>query len=148
VWDPYDEKWEKGFRHLQDFVNEHKHCRVLRSHVTADGYPLGRWVVHQREKKDRLLPEQRARLDALGFEWDGRAAQVEVGFGYLENFVKENKHCKVQSSYVTEDGFQLGAWVNSRRREKDTMPADRKARLDALGFVWASQVNVRRPAAE
>ena len=49
-------------------------------HVTADGYPSGRWVVHQREKKDHLSPEQKARLKALGFEWDGRAAQVEEGF--------------------------------------------------------------------
>ena len=115
----------------------HEHCRVLSGHVTADGYPLGRWVVHQREKKDRLSPEQMARLKALGFEWDGRAAQVEEGFRYLENFVKENRHCRVRGSYVTADGFQLGAWVNSRRREKDRMPAERKARLEELGFEWS-----------
>ena len=92
------------------------------------------------------MPDQIARLDALGFEWDGRAAQMEVGFGYLENFVKENKHCKVRRSYVTEDGFQLGAWVGNRRREQDGMPAERKARLDTLGFDWDPRAT--RPAAE
>ena len=69
VWDVLGTVWEKGFEHLQVFVKNHKHCRVPAQYKTGDGYRLGPWVVTQRHS-DALSTEQKARLDALGFDWD------------------------------------------------------------------------------
>jgi len=33
------------------------------------GFKLGIWVSSQRTKKDKLKPDQRNRLDELGFVW-------------------------------------------------------------------------------
>jgi superfamily II DNA or RNA helicase len=72
TWDPLTGQWEEGFEHLEAFVREHGHCLVKQSHVTADGYKLGRWVSKQRinQKRCRMDPQRRVRLDALGFEWE------------------------------------------------------------------------------
>ena len=35
-----------------------------------------------------------------------------------------------------ENGFNLGKWVGHRREQVLTISADRKAKLDDIGFVW------------
>ncbi len=37
---------------------------------------------------------------------------------------------------IATQGFRLGSWVSTQRKDKDTMPPERRQRLDALGFVW------------
>jgi hypothetical protein len=56
---------------MEAYVKEHEHCRVLATHITADGYRLGQWVkVQRRRRKNNKMPaEQKDRLDALGFVW-------------------------------------------------------------------------------
>jgi Helicase associated domain len=96
--------------------------------------------------KESLPVERKARLDALGLVWDPYVAQWEEGFGHLQAFVAEYGHCRVPRKHVTADGYRLGGWVGVQRREQDSMTAQRKARLDALGFEW--DASKRRPAAE
>ena len=59
VWDVLSEQWEEGFQHLQAYVNEHGHCRVLATHICADGYRLGQWVKVQRRRQDKMPPTGR-----------------------------------------------------------------------------------------
>jgi hypothetical protein len=146
VWDPYVAQWEEGFGHLQAFVAEYGHCRVPRKHVTADGFRLGQWFSHQRAAKVSMPAERKGRLDAPGFVWDPYAAQWEEGIRHLQAFVQEYGHCSVPNKHRTADGYRLGGWVGVQRREQDSMTAQRKARLDALGFEW--DASKRRPAAE
>lgn len=103
--------------------------------MTADGYRLGAWISRQRRLKDRMSGEQRSRLDALGFVWDPFTAQWEEGFQHLQAFVNEHGHCRVTHKYVTTGGFRLGAWANGQRYK--SVSAERRARLDVLGFVWS-----------
>jgi hypothetical protein len=69
VWDPFDADWEDGLEHLRAFVNEHKHCQVPHQYKSPDGYNLGNWVSNKR-RRGPVSAERKARLDALGFEWD------------------------------------------------------------------------------
>jgi hypothetical protein len=134
-------RWENGFQHLEAFVKEHGHCKVVPSHLAADGFRLGVWVSRQRTRQDSLSAELRERLDALGFKWNARTSHIsrwEKGFHHLEAFVKEHGHCRVPISYVTPDKYRLGSWVGNQRSGQASLSADRKATLDALGFVWSS----------
>lgn len=82
-----------------------------------------------------MLPERRARLDALGFIWDIDDAFWEKMFAALVQFKLQRRHCNVPQSF--SENPQLGVWVNNLRRRSKTLPPKRKARLDALGFEWS-----------
>jgi hypothetical protein len=59
----------------------------------------------------------------------------ERGFAALSKFRAREGHCHPSRHHV-EGGFRLGQWVSVQRYRKDVMPAERKPRLDKIGFVW------------
>ena len=59
----------------------------------------------------------------------------EKGFAALSRFRARKGHC-CPSRYHIESKFKLGTWVTTQRYYKDNLSAQRKRRLDALGFVW------------
>ena len=82
-----------------------------------------------------MPPECRQRLDALSFVWDAQTTKWEEGFRNLTLYRQREGHCLVPGLY-REHSYRLGTWVSHQRNDKDTMPPDRRQRLDALGFVW------------
>ena len=68
IWDAVEERWERGFQHLQEFVRDHGHSRVPTAYKTADGFKLGGWVRVCR-KSSGHHSGRKQRLDALGFDW-------------------------------------------------------------------------------
>jgi len=134
VWNKFATSWEEGVRYLQLFHQREGHCRVPTSY-REQGFRLGQWVGVQRVTQDKLPPDRRQRLDALGFVWDARTASWEEGFRYLESFHQRDGHCRVPKSHL-EQGYRLGQWVGVQRTTKDAMSPERWQRLEALGFVW------------
>ena len=63
------------------------------------------------------------------------AEHWQRGFAALSKFRAREGHCCPSRHYV-EGNFQLGQWVSVQRYRKDFLPAERKRRLDAIGFVW------------
>ena len=136
VWDVLTAQWEEGFRFLERYRRDKEDCRVPATYRDpASGYRLGSWVSHQRDDKDRILPDRRQRLDALGFVWDARTAKWEEGFRFLEIFRHREGHCRVPGTH-REQGYRLGQWVGDQRAAQDKLSPDRRQRLDSLGFVW------------
>jgi hypothetical protein len=149
-WDPIASQWEAGFEHLQAYVKEYGHTRVPQQYKSPDDYKLGTWTLNQRHRLNSLSPDRRARLEALGFEWDPHATQWEVGFEHLQAFVREYGHTRVPHKYKSPDGYKLGRWTDNQRHRPNAVPADRKARLDALGFEWGrnrKELNAARSSA-
>jgi Helicase associated domain/Helicase conserved C-terminal domain len=134
VWDPLDAAWEKGFAALTKFKAREGHCNVPTTHVEGT-FRLGRWIARQRDRKDALTADQRQRLDESGMVWDGFAGAWEDGFAALTKFKARERHCNVPARYA-EGTYELGTWVSNQRKSRDTMPADRKQKLDEIGFVW------------
>lgn len=125
---------EKRFEELEAFRMEHGHCDVPRSQPGG----LALWVATQRQaaKKIGYPEDRRARLDAMGFAWVVRDvdAVLERRFEELENYRMEHGHCNVPFWHPGN----LGRWVATQRQaaKKLGYPEDRRARLDAMGFVW------------
>jgi helicase associated protein len=99
----------------------------------------------QRKHRKRSPQSGRHRLDCLGFVWNPYGDQWETGFQHLEAFVREHGHCRVHHHHEGSDGYRLGVWVSNQRSNKDSMRAERKARLDALGFVWSVKDDAGMP---
>ena len=95
----------------------------------------GAGVNVQRNTRDTMPRERKRRLDAIGFVWDTRESLWEEGFAALKKFQIREGHCLVPTPHV-EGTFKLGAWVGEQRQHRDTMSAERKQRLNAIGFVW------------
>jgi hypothetical protein len=134
TWRPRELDWEEGFRHLKSYKERCGHCRVPLDHQ-EDGFPLGAWAHTQRTRKRSLPVERQQRLDELGFTWDLYEEDWEVRFNCLKTFRERVGHCRVPPNHK-ENGFNLGQWVSRQRQLKTQIRADRRERLDALGFVW------------
>jgi Helicase associated domain/Helicase conserved C-terminal domain len=134
VWNPYERAWDEGFAALKTFQAREGHCLVPALHVEGT-FKLGTWVGNQRADRDKMSSERAQRLDAIGFVWDPREGAWEEGFAVLKNFQAREGNCLVPALHV-EGRYRLGQWVNVQRNIKETMPPERKRRLDAIGFVW------------
>jgi hypothetical protein len=61
--------------HLNAYVDEHGHARVIQSHRTADGFALGAWVMNYRNGHNgtggkKGSPDEERALEALpGWTW-------------------------------------------------------------------------------
>ena len=85
-----------------------------------------------------MLTERRQRLDLIGFVWDPLTAAWEEHFSALKRFKAREGHCRVPVGHV-EGTYKLGSWVHVQRISRDTMPAERRRRLDKIGFLWRAR---------
>jgi hypothetical protein len=56
--------------------------------------------------------------------------------GLLQRFKAQFGHVLVPMAHVTEQGHRLGQWVAVQRRSRQDLSSNRRAELDAEGFVW------------
>ena len=137
IWNTVDHLWDIGIQYLKDFSTREGHCHVPAQYRAADGYRLGQWVSIRRLGREDLPPERRAQLEALpGWSWNPHLDKWETGFRLLQEFSAKEGHCLVPTLFRTADGYRLGSWVNTQRTTRSQMPAERRQRLDAIGFVW------------
>jgi hypothetical protein len=145
--------WEEQLAKLEAYNAEHGDCNVPRG--WAEDPSLGKWVSMQRTNKrilDRGEPgngmtaERAARLDALGFAWEGstsRSNRWEAQLPLLVAYKAKHGDCNVPENWAED--LSLGEWVGRQRSGKrkmdrgepgNGMTAERAARLDAIGFAW------------
>jgi hypothetical protein len=137
-WDPKTSDWEAGFIYLKTYVDQEGNTQVNPKFKTTDGYNLGSWVTFQMVNKDKLSKGRIVQLESLpGWTWDRYGSQWEKGFAYLQFLVEQQGNANVPNSFRTADGFRLGAWIGNLRSRKDTLSAERIARLESLsGWAW------------
>lgn len=130
-WAP---RWERGFATLSKFRAREGHSCPSRRHVEGK-FKLGNWVAVQRYHKDLLSAKRKRRLDAMGFVWDWRDYFWEQNFAALLKFKRREGHCRVPA-FHREGDLKLGLWATTQRRKRKIMLAERRARLNKIGFVW------------
>jgi superfamily II DNA or RNA helicase len=135
-WDPHSHQWEKYFEALVSFKKKNGHCRVPKGHNPSDNeLEFYHWVNRQRKHKSKLSSERISRLDSIGFSWDPYGELWENGFKSLTLYHKREGSALVPLRHL-ENGFNLGIWVSSQRKEKGKLSVEKINRLNSLGFVW------------
>ncbi|CAB9526237.1 helicase [Seminavis robusta] len=138
VWDISEYFWDTQYDALVKYKERHGDTRVPRDN--PENKELGFWVGKQRQKKknDVLRPDRKERLDGIGFVWDSRKHTWGDQYDALVKYKEKHGDTLVPRDYP--ENKDLGFWVATQRQnmKNGTLLArpDRKAKLDALGFVW------------
>jgi Fe2+ transport system protein FeoA len=139
-WDAKEGYWEKMFLELAAYKDACGDCVVPKDF--PQNPKLSTWVGVQRtmEKEGKLPPERRQRLEALGFVWNTKVERWERMFAELIAYKAAHGHCQVPRDW--SENKQLGTWVGRQRdwAKNGRLSAERRQRLDALGFVWDPKV--------
>lgn len=129
-------RWEEMYNKLVVFKQQHWHCNVPKYYV--DDKVFGVWVSVQRRLANcgDLRSDRRNKLEALGFFWDVNEARWQEMYAKLVVFHQKYHHCSV--SQKNHDDKKFLSWLSTQRKlnTKRTITAERKNKLDALGFVW------------
>lgn len=134
------------FQHLVEFKEKYGHSEVNRKFTK---WGLGNWVSVQRAegRKGILDPRRAQRLREIGMDWgEDWDQRWEEGFAMLKKFKKKHGHCRVPlSKFKESQGFfkrKLSGWVKNQRvfNDKGTILAERKKRLDKIGFAWKDDI--------
>jgi Helicase associated domain len=146
TWKPRDEQFEKGFVILQKYVQREGHAIASRKTYVVDGFKLGQWVSNQRAfyRRGILSSDRIERLESIpGWVWNVLDSQFERGFAALKQYAAEFGTARVPPSYVTEDGFRLGGWVNKQRSHYGKIIPERIALLEAIpAWTWGVRDSV------
>ncbi|MDB4524163.1 Helicase associated domain protein [Akkermansiaceae bacterium] len=131
-WDPDKTAWEQNFQELVDYKKRYENCMVPQGWGDRK---LANWVnVLRRDMKKELIePDRVKRLDDIGFVWNPMEEAWEEKYQELKAYYHEYGDCLVTKSLGV-----LYAWIrNQRKRHKNgKLDADKKTKLDALGFIW------------
>jgi hypothetical protein len=132
-------RWRTLYEKLKQYRAEHGDADVS-SGWKADRQ-LAAWVSSQRErrKKGTMTDEECALLNELGFTWKSRDVGTwEDRLAEVAAFKASHGHCEIPTTYP--ENPKLGRFVNAMRaqRNRGTLSAERIAKLDAIGFAWAS----------
>jgi hypothetical protein len=118
-------------------------CRLLGAQRTnmgvgqysENGFNLGGWVYHQRQREQNIDPECGKQLNTFGFIWDTHIDDFEDGIVALKKYLSLENNCRIPATHV-EDKFKLGKWAQIQRQNKYSMPIDRRhLRWGSIGMV-------------
>lgn len=133
--------WDEYYQALVRYQEMTGSVEVPRRFVTENGLYLGRWLEHQKRKyrEGRLGSEQASMLAGLGVGWEAdRDRSFDDWVQLLCEYRVQFGDVKVPDGFIFH-GKNLGRWCGNVRLQYKSgrLDAERVARLEAVGFVWA-----------
>ena len=116
VWDAAVDtvaRWEQWYQKAAEYYAEHGHLRP------ASGC-LRTWLHAQRGakrgKRGQLSDQQIARLEQIGMSWTPGEEDWQRMYQHAKEYYQIHKMLNIPSTYVTEDGANLGMWISAQRQ--------------------------------
>ena len=129
--------WPEMYKGLVAYSKKHKSTLV--PYRYEPDRKLGLWVGQRRNfyKTNALSQDRLQLLEAIGFVWDVFDAWWQDMYEILTLYKEREGHCDVPQGHK-EDEQNLGAWLQTQRREKKNgnMDATKEKQLVELGVVW------------
>ncbi|MET7792089.1 Helicase associated domain protein, partial [Streptomyces sp900116325] len=156
-WHPgWSVEWQRHYATARALLAEEGGLTEVLPGVLVHGCDVGAWINRQREAAtwERLLPEQRERLEALGLtplpaapakKTPATAGAFERGILALQQYKNRNGSLTVPRAHietVTIDGqeheVKLGVFLTNSKTRRAKLATDKLAALAALGLDWAA----------
>lgn len=135
----HEAHWQSRLGDLIEYRRQHGH-----PNVPVEWKPdpsLGAWVKQQRRMhRNGQLPEHRKQqLEQLGLDWNPKEELDVVWnerFARIAEFHARYGHANVPVNWQPDR--TLGKWVKTQRKRHraGSLPPERTARLESLGFEW------------
>ena len=150
VWNPHEERWDKGYEHAQAYWKQYADLCVPATYRSEDGFALGTWLDRQRSgrKSGKLSPERAAKLNALGMIWK-KEDPWERRYALAKTFFKENGNLYVPAKQKFE-GIWLAKWLDEQRqifcgkRPGKKLSTEQIRRLEEIGMEWENRALLNR----
>jgi hypothetical protein len=139
------EKWQRMYEELK-YAKENPNSQY------RIGYSkLGTWLSNQRLKyrEGKLSITEIKLLEDLGIDLNytpkekEKTATWDEGIVYLEDYYMENGNIGFTNTYVTEDGFKLGKWLNTQRikNSEGRLSLEKCNTLNSMYMIWSVRDN-------
>jgi len=112
---------------LEAFWRQHGHLNIPRkTHRSLNDFC-------RQVRFHPLTPQQRQRLDRMGFPWSPLQVAWDRRFDDLTAYQRKHKTCRVP---WTRASRSLADWVSRQRGGKGKLSKEQRRRLDSIGFAW------------
>jgi hypothetical protein len=140
-WDANEYAWDKGFSQLKKYRATNDDCLVPDKFIDEDGFRLGQWVSMQRGKnnKNDLAMDKVIALESIvGWTWDPIETSWQDTYKALVNYVGEKGFDAISQKIITNDGIKIGTWIGTQRANREKLPQNKIAALEAIpGWKWS-----------
>ena len=137
--------FEQRFVALERFKKVNGHCNVPYMNSEGQISSLAEWSKLVRNGKKIITPEQRQKLQDLGFMWEQKKdVDWKIMFDQLQEY--RQKHGNAAVPWEWAGNPKLSRWVHTQRKAyaKNKIRADRRELLDSVGMVWRPSQQRRR----
>ena len=139
VWDIQEMRWNSTYRLAKEYYEKYGNLNVPVEYKNEVNIDLYDWLHQQREncRKGKLSEQRRRLLDVIRFDWlTPRERQWEDCFVYAGRYYRDNGNLSVPVTYRDENGFGLGKWVQTQRKNKAKLTDPQIQRLNDIGMEW------------
>ncbi|MGW7097038.1 Helicase associated domain protein [Streptomyces sp. NPDC054874] len=151
-WNPtgWSVEWQRRYAAARELLGEEQGRTEIPPGVTVNGIDIGTWITKQTDPAvwDTLLPEQRARLNALGLAPQPAAPAAGKGAGAfargivaLTQYATREGRVVVPRAHIEETPHgpvRLGTWISNTRTRREKLTTQQREQLTALGVDWAA----------
>lgn len=144
-------KFAEVYELITAYVLLHGNALIPSNYETPAGIKLGQIVSSIRSGVRRTTPEQKKKLNEIGFVWRVRKPGIKKSFEeiyeLLKLYVNEYGDCLVPQNFIFHDE-KLGIYVSRYRAAKERFSPEKRKLLDEIGFAWQLEHHNRRTSFE
>lgn len=125
-----------GYSHLLIYIRDHADLIIEDDYRFSDGFELGLWMYHIRRawRDNELAGKYVRKLKEIGITMDETKQPWESMYFLAREYYKKNKNINLSTTYRTDDGLLLGAWVDRQRRYFSCMDSEQTEKLLKIGI--------------
>jgi DNA-directed RNA polymerase subunit H (RpoH/RPB5) len=127
--------FEENFALLKEF--HEKESRLPTSKESFNGYNIGRWLSHLKNKKNELKAEQVQLLDGVDPSWkdiNRKTLSFEENFALLKEF--HEKESRLPTRRESFNGYNIGQWLANLKNKKNELKVEQVKSLNSIDPSW------------